>query len=55
MDVDGDDEEDSLDSSDDDNSLPKFNKLLDLLSPRLQSKERYATISSGEPIQCCTV
>jgi hypothetical protein len=98
MDVDGDDEEDSLDSiSDDDSiiiilsaasealvergikwhgvrmkwhlhaemlihenlfdsmyhmSLPKFNKLLDLLSPQLQLKERYATISGGEPIQC---
>jgi hypothetical protein len=33
-------------------SLPKFNKLLDLLSPKLKLKERYATISGGEPIQC---
>ncbi len=33
-------------------SLPKFNKLLDLLSPQLKLKERYAAISSGEPIQC---
>jgi hypothetical protein len=28
-------------------SLPKFNKLLDLLSPQLKLKERYATISGA--------
>lgn len=33
-------------------SLLSFNKLLQLLSPSLQLKEKYATISGAEPIQC---
>ena len=33
-------------------SLESFNKLLDVLSPRLQLKDKYAVVNGSEPISC---